>query len=196
MVRIIGDDRARFLSKIDQSSGPDACWPFTGAKTGHGYGNFWLRGHYVGAHKAAWLLMVGEIPEGLEVDHTCHNEDPDCEGGSTCLHRICMNWKRHMRLATHRENDLAGRSGPVDQCLRGHTYDEANTYWHRGKKFCRACRRVGEPAPHRRELELKRIKAVELRDQGMTFDQVAKEVGYANRGTARNAIMLQRGDVW
>jgi len=190
--RIFGDDRARLLSKIDQSGGPDACWPFTGAKNAKGYGNFWLQGHYLGAHRAAWLLMVGDVPEGIEVDHVCHNEDPDCAGGSTCPHRKCANWKRHLRLATHKQNGHAGRTCPVDHCLRGHRYDEVNTYWHRGKKFCRACRRVEDPEAYRKELELKRIEAVKLRTQGMTFEQIAKILGYANRSAARNAIQLQQ----
>lgn len=144
MKRIIGDDRARLLSKIDQSGGPDACWPFTGAKNGSGYGNFWINGQYLGAHRAAWLIMNGEIPEGLEVDHKCHNEDPDCPGGSDCPHRLCANWITHLRVATHRDNDLAGRGVSAinvlkTHCPADHEYTVENTYWHNGRRFCRKC---------------------------------------------------------
>jgi hypothetical protein len=149
MGRIIGDDRARLLSKIDQSGGPDACWPFTGAKSGHGYGNFYLQGRILGAHKVAWLLMVGEVPEGFEVDHKCHNEDPECKGGKTCPHRMCLNWERHLRLATHRENDVAGVADrPRTHCKNNHEYTPENSYrwWDPGRKqwriFCRACNRL------------------------------------------------------
>lgn len=189
--RIFSDDRARLLSKIDQSGGSDVCWPFTGARTGHGYGNFFMGGKYLGAHRAAWILMIGSIPQGLEIDHVCHNEDRGCAGGATCRHRSCANWEHHLRLVTHRDNGLSGRSGPVDQCLRGHAYDELNTYIYEGHKFCRACRRVDDPERYLRELEAQRIRAVELRSQGITFEQVARVLGYANRGSARNAIMLQ-----
>ncbi len=190
--RIIGDDRARLLSKIDSSGGPEACWPFTGAIGSHGYGSFYLEGKYPGAHRAAWLLLVGPIPEGFEVDHTCHNDDPTCPGGDPCLHRRCVNWGRHLRLVTHQENGHAGRTGPpVSQCLRGHAYDAKNTYWHRRKRFCRQCRRVENPGQYTRGLEFRRTEAMELRSLGLTFDQVARRLGYANRSAARNAIQLQ-----
>jgi hypothetical protein len=142
--RIIGDDRARLLSKIDQSGGPGACWPFTGAKNGNGYGNFWIKGQYLGAHRAAWLIMNGEIQDDLEIDHTCHNEDLDCPGGSKCPHRLCANWVDHLRIATHRDNDLAGRGQSAinvlkTHCPADHEYTVANTYWHGGHRYCRKC---------------------------------------------------------
>jgi hypothetical protein len=147
--RIVGDDQARLLSKIDKSGGPDACWPFTGAISGNGYGNFGLKGKTVGAHRAVWLFMVGDIPEGLEVDHTCHNEDLSCKGGKNCPHRRCMNWERHMRLTTHRENDLAGVADrPRTHCKNDHKYTPENSYvWFDPKRgrdriFCRECNRI------------------------------------------------------
>lgn len=148
--RIVGNDRARLMSKIDRSGGPDACWPFTGGRTGHGYGNFYLGGKYLGAHKATWLLMVGAIPDGLEVDHTCHNADKGCAGGHGCLHRRCLNWERHLRLATHLDNDLAGRTGHRTRCPKGHEYTSDNTYvWtppnSDGERwFCRTCHAAKE----------------------------------------------------
>jgi len=137
------------MSKIDMSGGPDACWPFTGAITGHGYGNFYLQGAYTGAHRAAWLLMEGEIPEDLEVDHLCHNADKECSGGKLCLHRRCANWIRHLRLTTHRENDLQGRGVSainvlVEKCPADHTYDLENTYCYEGHRYCRKCHAASE----------------------------------------------------
>lgn len=142
--RIVGDDRARLLSKIDSSGGPDACWPFTGALTGKGYGNFYMGGKYIGAHRAVWMLLVGEIPDGLEVDHQCHNDDLSCPGGDSCPHRKCANWEKHLVLKTHRENDLAGRGLSATNVLKthcpaDHEYTPENTYWHGGQRFCRKC---------------------------------------------------------
>lgn len=147
-VRIVGDDLSRLLSKIDMSGGPEGCWPFTGAISGGGYGNFYLKGRYLGAHRAAWLLLLGPIPGGLEVDHDCHNQSP-CAGGSQCLHRRCVNWKRHLRLATHRENDLAGRGVSAEnvlktRCPADHEYTPQNTYWYGGGRFCRKCHAASE----------------------------------------------------
>jgi hypothetical protein len=148
-VRIVGDDKARLLSKIDISEGLDSCWPFRGAVNSKGYGNFYLQGKYLGAHRAAWMVLVGDIPEGLEVDHVCHNRDFSCSGGPECLHRRCINWEKHLRLATHRENDLAGRSFSAinalkTHCPENHAYTSANTYWHGGQRFCRACHAESE----------------------------------------------------
>lgn len=147
-VRIVGNNRARLLSKVDDSGGPDACWPYTGAINSHGYGNFYLEGRYLGAHRAAWLLLVGPISEGLEVDHDCHNRSR-CAGGPRCLHRRCVNWENHLQLATHRDNDLAGRGQSAKNVLKthcpaDHEYTSENTYWHGGRRFCRKCHAESE----------------------------------------------------
>jgi len=38
-----------------------------------GYGKFWFEGGQIQAHRMAYLLYVGEVPEGLWVLHTCDN---------------------------------------------------------------------------------------------------------------------------
>ena len=76
---------ARFWAKVDQSGGPDACWPWMGGRKAKGYGNFFLKREtpgrngrmvFVNAHKFAYLITKGEIPEGMVVRHTCDN--PPC----------------------------------------------------------------------------------------------------------------------
>lgn len=69
----------RFWPKVDRH-GPDECWPWLAAQAGKGYG--WIgggreRGHQgLYAHRVAWELAYGPIPEGLCVCHTCDN--PAC----------------------------------------------------------------------------------------------------------------------
>src|SRR5258705_1062843 len=68
------------------------CWIWTASSTG-GYGRFGIGGHFgqlVPASRMAWRLYRGEIPEGLEVAHTC-------DVG------FCVN-PAHLWLATHAEN--------------------------------------------------------------------------------------------
>ena len=67
---------AQFWAKVDRSGGPDACWPWLGRLYG-GYGSF----GGVGAHRVAYELLRGAIPEGRHVDHRCHTDDPTCQGG-------------------------------------------------------------------------------------------------------------------
>ena len=61
----------RLFSRID-ADGP--CWLFQGGLTKDGYGVIGRgrRGEgSVYAHRAAWELLVGPIPDGLEIDHLC-----------------------------------------------------------------------------------------------------------------------------
>lgn len=87
--RIRGDDEARFWSKVDRRA-PDECWPWTGALSRDGYGRMRTRTSHVGAHRFAYELLVGPIPEGLTIDHLCAT-------------RACVNTS-HMECVTRGEN--------------------------------------------------------------------------------------------
>lgn len=66
---------------VDRSAGPDRCWPWTGARIrgngrwGH-YGISGVAGHSRLAHRMAWEVAVGPVPEGMFVCHRCDN--PPC----------------------------------------------------------------------------------------------------------------------
>lgn len=67
----------RLRSKIDASGGPDACWPFLGgATTRSGHRQMWWQGRMSLAHRLAWTVANGPIPEGMCVCHSCDN--PPC----------------------------------------------------------------------------------------------------------------------
>ncbi len=68
-------DVARFNSKIDKSS-PNGCWEWTAGAIRNGYGRFKLHGKDVLAHRVAYKIYVGDIPDGLFVCHSCDN--PRC----------------------------------------------------------------------------------------------------------------------
>ncbi len=54
----------------------DMCWEWSGQRTGKGYGRLRFgpneRG-YVKAHRVAWELTHGDIPDGQMVCHRCDN---------------------------------------------------------------------------------------------------------------------------
>jgi hypothetical protein len=62
---------------VDQSGGPDACWPWVGrvgTPERHVYRKF--NGKTRSVHSVAWEVTNGPIPEGQVVCHRCDN--PPC----------------------------------------------------------------------------------------------------------------------
>jgi HNH endonuclease len=62
----------RFWQKVWKTS---TCWVWTGALR-RGYGAVWIggrRGRHVPAHRVAWELTHGMIPDGIMVLHECDN---------------------------------------------------------------------------------------------------------------------------
>lgn len=81
----------RFWSKVDKTQ---TCWLWTGTATPKGYGQFAPHRVHVYAHRYAYELMVGPIPEGLTIDHVA-------ERG--CRSRRCVN-PAHLEVVTRGEN--------------------------------------------------------------------------------------------
>lgn len=139
-------DEARFWSKVARR-GDDECWHWIGGITEHGYGRFSIKGRVSGAHRDVFAFIGRTIPNGLHVDHLCHNRDLSCPGGRTCLHRRCVN-PAHLELVTKSVNAKRGRGLQVvnaakTRCPQGHPYDSANTYRPPvGSRVCRICVRV------------------------------------------------------
>lgn len=107
------------------------CWPWIGARKPTGYGNFLLKGRFIGAHVASFILHGGTIPEGKQIDHTCG-------------HPSCVN-PEHLRVVTPSENILASRrhwNRSKTHCIHGHEFTPENTYYNakRNARSCRACK--------------------------------------------------------
>lgn len=123
---------------------PNGCVYFTGAINGTGYGRFRFPNGTL-AHRAAYEHFVGPIPEGMTIDHECHNRDETCAGGNGCLHRRCVN-PEHLAVKSRGDNVLAspntfqGKNSRKTHCPRGHPYNEENTkVTVDGFRRCRAC---------------------------------------------------------
>lgn len=65
--------QARFWSRVQVS---DGCWLWTGAPSKKGYGNVWCEGKLWRAHRVAWTITHGPIPDGLFCCHAC--DRPAC----------------------------------------------------------------------------------------------------------------------
>ena len=126
----------RFEKKIEKT---ETCWNWVGGISGTGYGNFWLLGKSISAHKFAYLMFKGNIKKGLQIDHLCKN-------------RKCVN-PEHLEVVTCRENLMRGNgfnrvNAEKTHCPAGHAYDEQNTYYNVVKsgflRVCRKCRALRE----------------------------------------------------
>lgn len=124
--------RSNIMRHVDQSGGPEACWPWTSSDDGRAkYGRASVNGKAKGAHVAVYERLVGEIPTGLEIDHLCRNT-------------ICCN-PAHMEPVTRRENVLRQpkviSARTADRCCNGHLWTPENTYIHptQGSRICRIC---------------------------------------------------------
>lgn len=92
--------------KIDHYSIPYGdCILWTGGFNADGYGKLKSEGRWLYAHRLSYELANGPIEEGVTIDHACHNEDRNCEGGVTCLHRRCINPK-HLRAVSRIINSI------------------------------------------------------------------------------------------
>ena len=60
----------RFWANV-KKAGPDDCWEWLGPKTPAGYGQFSFNGIKVYAHRLAYELCIGPIPDCLSVCHSC-----------------------------------------------------------------------------------------------------------------------------
>jgi hypothetical protein len=88
----------------------------------------------ISVHRAAFVLWVGSIPAGLQIDHLCRNH-------------ACVN-PAHLRAVTQKVNILAGTGSPAinakkTHCKQGHEFTAENTMVRKGRygpqRSCRIC---------------------------------------------------------
>lgn len=135
------NDREKILGKFLARANVVAetgCWPWQGRLMANGYGRLSNRL----AHRVSYELLVGQIPEGLTLDHLCRN-------------RRCVNPK-HLDPVTHRVNILRGtgasaRHARKTHCPYGHPFSGENLRIERsGQRACRTCCRLRGAAKRRR----------------------------------------------
>lgn len=114
-------DVDRFWSKVDKS---DGCWIWTGKIATNGYGRFSHANRQHAAHRLAWEMAGGPVPDGLKVCHDCPDGDsPACvrndEPGTYIINGIARPRFGHLWVGTQAENlaDMVnkGRSATGDR---------------------------------------------------------------------------------
>lgn len=126
----------KFWSRVDKN-GPvpsirpelGSCWLWTGVRRRGGYGQF---GRSSSAYVVSYTLLVGPVPDGLELDHLCRTP-------------ACVN-PAHLEPVTHAENVRRGKWGEhvaaqkaITHCPQGHAYEGDNLIVRKGQRWCRIC---------------------------------------------------------
>lgn len=78
-----------FWSRVQRNS-PDKCWPYMGLRASKGYGLYRVVAKRWLAHRWAWTISNGEIPDGMCVLHMCDNP-PCCNPAHLWLGTVVNN---------------------------------------------------------------------------------------------------------
>lgn len=157
----------RWSSKVVKAE--DACWMWIGATTRNGYGQVYLKGEHILAHRLTWVAHHKcDVPVGLTLDHLCRN-------------RACVN-PAHLEPVSFRTNALRGVSpmaanARATHCKRGHELSPDNLVerYLPEKRSCKTCRSADD---RRRS----RLLAKAARDRGMTKSAYVAQFGYSTAG--------------
>ena len=130
----------RFWDKVEIAS-LYGCWEWMAAKNHKGYGEFRLDGKVQRAHRVAYELVRGSIPEGLEIHHQCRNR--------ACVHPY------HIEPIDHKTHVSK------EYCPVGHRRSPNNLYGVHCKT-CQLTRKREHYQEHREEIVEKRRKYREM----------------------------------
>lgn len=193
--------RRSFLERLMTRVSPEpnsGCWLWFGDVDRDGYGRVRRDGHQVGAHRAIYEAMRGEIPDGLVLDHLCRV-------------RCCVN-PDHIQPVTNTVNILRGISPPAMNakklfCLRGHPLKGDNCRNAAYGRVCRRCDSIRSAASLRRRDPVIRGGHQEPKfwsseedaalldglKRGLTMIQIAIALGRSRSSTCGRAKRLRDG---
>lgn len=163
-----------FWERVNKST-DDACWPWTRARNSRGYGSL---GHRpvphvkmsLSAHRVAFELSHGPIPDGYCVCHACDNPG-------------CCN-PRHLFLGTVADNN-------ADRSRKGRTARPGVGNWRAYADRSNTPRGETHPRAKLTEAQVREIKRM-LADRTLTQRSIAAQFGV----TQSSVMMINTGRQW
>lgn len=146
------DCREKILSRI--SVDENGCWNWTRYIDSAGYGRITVNMRVIRAHILSYRVFVGDIPNGLELDHLCRN-------------RKCCN-PDHLEAVTRKVNLLRGeapsaKNARKTHCVNGHEFTAANTTIDKtGSRQCNACQKIRSLKNRRTIEEMREYRAANV----------------------------------
>lgn len=123
------------------------CWLWQGTVLNNGYGTVKWCEKRTTAHRAVWELLVGPVPDHMELDHLCRNPQ-------------CVNPK-HLEPVTPRENKMRGvgitaQYAQRTHCKNGHEFTPDNTTYLKRpdgiqNRRCKECHRQRAKAAYQKK---------------------------------------------
>ena len=124
----------RFFSKVEKT---DSCWIWKGAtRDKNGYGAIKVDGKVVSTHRYAYEKINGNIPNKLDISHTCNNQ-------------LCVN-PEHLISVTRKQNyDNAVKRGTIIPNKNEHLKKHPSLSAYRNGCHCDGCKKLQAEAQRR-----------------------------------------------
>lgn len=171
-------EREKILARIEARTVVDpetGCHVWQGSTT-KGYGTLSVDNKTWRAHRLAYVLAHGAVPEGMVLDHLCRN-------------RACCN-PAHIEAVTNRENLLRGEGTLASwywstECKQGHPRTPENTYTTAdGRRSCKLCEGTRKRGWYARAREAERNAIARAEAAEAQLERVERERDEADEALA------------
>ncbi len=139
IIRFLSKVRRLKLKKSQVERFNTGCWLYQGGLFENGYGQFYVDGKNVQAHRYAYKVFKGKLRKNRVIDHLCRRKQ-------------CVN-PEHLEQVTNKVNTNRGERANLLKmfCPKGHPYSKENTYYTKEKwRKCIACYRIKHPKLRRK----------------------------------------------